>query len=78
MSSYMAFNLPISFGLTISPPTPFNTVLWQWANQTYNAQVNYGNRNVSSTQTTGDILKCYLAACTASISIALFTRTMVS
>ena len=28
MSSFLPFNLPISFGLIITPPTPFNTILW--------------------------------------------------
>ena len=28
MSSFLPLNLPISFGLIITPPTPFNTVLW--------------------------------------------------
>lgn len=48
MSSFLPLNLPISFGLIITPPTPFNTILWQWINQSYNAQNNYGNRNASS------------------------------
>lgn len=43
-------------------------------NQTYNAMVNYGNRNATSEYTTQDITKSYLAACTASIGVALAIR----
>jgi len=43
--------MPIAFGMIITAPTPFNTVLWQWINQTYNAALNYGNRNASSNYT---------------------------
>lgn len=78
MSSFLPLNLPISFGLMVTPPTPFNTILWQWINQTYNAQCNYGNRNASSEYTVKTIWKSYVAACIASISVALFTRMLVS
>ena len=78
MSSFLPFNLPISFGLIITPPTPFNTILWQWINQTYNAQCNYGNRNASSEYTVKTVMRSYVAACVASISVALFTRMLVS
>lgn len=78
MSSFLPFNLPIVFGLIITPPTPFNTILWQWINQTYNAQCNYGNRNASSLYTTKTVFRSYLAACVVSISVALLTRLIVS
>jgi len=60
--------------MLMSAPTPFNTVFYQWLNQTYNAGMNYGNRNASSQQTTGDILFGYSAAVTSSISISLMLR----
>ena len=78
MSSFLPLNLPISFGLIITPPTPFNTVLWQWINQTYNAQCNYGNRNASSEYTAKTVFRSYMAACAASISVALLSRMFVS
>lgn len=37
MSSYIPLNIPISYGLVITPPTPLNTIVWQFINQTYNA-----------------------------------------
>jgi len=51
LSSFVPINMPIAFGMIITAPTPFNTVLWQWINQTYNAALNYGNRNASSNYT---------------------------
>jgi hypothetical protein len=48
MSSFTLVNLPISWGMIIVAPTPMNTIFWQWVNQTYNATVNYGNRNASA------------------------------
>ena len=74
MCAFVPTNLPIIFGMLMAPPTPMNTAFWQWLNQTYNAGMNYGNRNASSQQTTGDILFGYSAAVTSSISISLFLR----
>ena len=48
MSSFIVCNLPISYGMIITAPTPMNTIIWQGINQTYNASLNYGNRNGSS------------------------------
>ena len=78
LSSFVPMNLPISFGMIITAPTPFNTIFWQWVNQTYNAVLNYGNRNASSNYTTNDIMKSYGYACASSISVALGIRKMLS
>ena len=32
LSSFLPVNLPISFGMIITAPTPFNTIFWQWMN----------------------------------------------
>ena len=48
----------------------------QWLNQTYNAAINYGNRNASSNYTVSDLMKGYSGAVAVSVSIALFTRTI--
>lgn len=48
MCAFVPTNLPIIFGMLMTPPTPVNTIFWQWINQTYNAGMNYGNRNASS------------------------------
>ena len=50
-SAFVPTNIPIITGMLISPPGQFWTIFWQWLNQTYNAGLNYGNRNASSTQT---------------------------
>ena len=74
LSSFIPMNLPIAFGMIMTAPTPFNTILWQWVNQTYNAALNYGNRNATSNYTNQDILKGYAVACVASIGTALLIR----
>lgn len=74
MCAFVPTNLPIIFGMLMSAPTPMNTMFWQWLNQTYNAGMNYGNRNASSQQTTGDILFGYSAAVFSSIAISLSLR----
>ena len=32
LSSFIPMNIPISFGMVVTAPTPFNTILWQWIN----------------------------------------------
>lgn len=78
LSSFLPCNVPIAFGFIIAKPTPFNTIFWQWINQTYNALMNYGNRNATSLYTTEDILKSYAAAVTSSIGVALGIRKALS
>jgi len=70
-------NIPICFGFIIAAPTPFNTIFWQWINQTYNAWLNYGNRNASSNYTTKDIALSYIAACSSSIIVGLGIRKLL-
>ena len=48
-----------------------------WFNQSYNAYVNYGNRNASSKYTTSDILKSYTCATASSVFVALGIRKSV-
>ena len=76
-SSFLPMNLPISFGFIFAAPTPFNTIFWQWINQTYNAALNYENRNASSTYTTEDIVKSYTVATSSAIAVALAIRKAV-
>ena len=78
LSSFLPCNLPIAFGFIIARPTPFNTIFWQWINQTYNASMNYGNRNATSQYTTKDILESYLVAVGSSIAVALSVRKALS
>ena len=78
LSSFVPMNMPIAFGMIITDPTPFNTILWQCINQTYNASLTYGNRNATSTYTNKDILKSYVIACATSITVALSIRKVLS
>ena len=32
LSSFVPVNIPIAFGMVITAPTPFNTILFQWLN----------------------------------------------
>ena len=70
----MTTNLPIVYGFIIAAPTPFNTIFWQWLNQTYNAGYNYYNRNTTSKYTNSDVAKSYAGAVTISITTCLAIR----
>ena len=71
MCAFVPVNLPITFGMIMAPRTTFNTIFFQWLNQTYNAGMNYGNRNATSTYSTNDILKGYSAAVVSSVTLSL-------
>ena len=73
-SSFLPMNTPIAFGMLFTAPTPFNTIFWQWINQTYNATLNYANRNASSSYTINDIAKSYICATGAAIGVGLGVR----
>ena len=73
-SSFVPTNIPIIAGMLLTAPTPFNTFLWQWVNQTYNAGLNYGNRNASSTTTLKESLVSYSMAVTCAICMATAMR----
>jgi len=74
MCSFVPVNVPIIFGMLMTAPTPINTIVWQWINQSYNAGMNYGNRNASSPQTSKDLMLGYSAAVFSSITVALSLR----
>ena len=84
MSAFVPSNVPIIFGLLMTRQTPMSTVFWQWLIQTYNAGMNYGNRNASSVNSVGDLLGGYFLAVSSSIGVTLslkklsknFTRKM--
>ena len=71
MCAFVPINIPILFGMLTMPASPANTIFWQWFNQSFNAGLNYGNRNASSTYTTKDLAIGYSAAVGASITMAL-------
>ena len=74
ISSFIPTNYMIIAPMLLSPPTIFNTVFWQWVNQTYIASLNYGNRNASAPQTNFDIGKAYVLATAAAMALALGMR----
>lgn len=71
MSSYVPINSIIATGLLIRNPSVFKVVLWQFANQSHNACVNYANRNASKPISTEKILQGYSCAVTAAVSISV-------
>jgi len=77
-SSFIPMNLPIAFGLLFAAPTTANIVFFQWINQTYNASLNYANRNASSTVTTADLLQSYGMASTSAITVGLGIRHLLA
>lgn len=79
LSGFVAFNTPlVLLCLFTRNQTPlFNTGM-QWVNQTYNAGMNYGNRNASSTLSVNDLAKGYCGAVAVSCSVAMVSRTMLA
>jgi len=78
MSGFLAANLPITFALLLAPPTMFNTIFFQWVNQSYMAGLNYANKNDSCKFTTQDMLKGYGVAVTSALLVAISLRKMTS
>ncbi len=67
-------NIPIAFGFLFTAPTPVNTIFFQWLNQTYNASLNYANRNASSKYETNDIVISYSIATSSAVLVGLGIR----
>eukprot|EP01100_Stratorugosa_tubuloviscum_P004364 TRINITY_DN2090_c2_g1_i1.p1 TRINITY_DN2090_c2_g1~~TRINITY_DN2090_c2_g1_i1.p1 ORF type:complete len:333 (+),score=168.97 TRINITY_DN2090_c2_g1_i1:57-1055(+) len=53
-------------------------IFWQFLNQTFNAIVNYTNRNATSTLTNDDLAKAYLAASTSAVATALSLNYLIA
>ena len=75
VSAFVPTNIPIVGAMLMSTPTPANIIFWQWVNQTYNAGLNYSNRNASSSQTTSDLATAYAMGCVVSIGVAMSLKT---
>lgn len=71
-------NVPILVGILLSRPTIFNTMFWQWVNQSYNAGLNFGNKNSTCNYTNADLGKGYVAAISSSITVAVTLRKMTA
>ena len=74
---FMPANIPISMGFLFAPPTMQHTIFWQVVNQSYNAEMNFGNANKSSPATSSDIAKSYMMAVTASVGSAIGVRLLL-
>lgn len=76
-SGMVLFNMPLVFAvLFVRHQTPAFNAAMQWANQTYNAGMNYGNRNVPSSYTKEDRLRAYAGAVAVSCSLGFGVRKM--
>lgn len=79
LSAFVPFNIPILLlTLFVKNQTPLFNVGVQWLNQTYNAGMNYGNRNASSTLTTSDLASGYCTAVAVSCSIVFASRLVLA
>ena len=77
MCGFLHTNLPIICTMMLAPPTRFYTMLSHAVNQTYNAGLNYANKNSSCAYTNTDLLKGYGVALTSSITIAVGMRKIL-
>jgi hypothetical protein len=78
MCGFVPINIPIIMGIMMAPPTMAYTLFFQWINQTYNAGMNFGNKNSSCEYTNADILKGYGAAVASSMSVAFIMRKLTA
>ena len=78
MSGFLPPNFLIVCGFLLAKPTMFNTVLWQWINQSYMAGLNYANRNPASKFTNQDLAMGYAAAVGSSLTVAISLRMLTS
>ena len=78
MSCQVPGNMTITgFMMTFYKSTP-QQIFWQWANQTFNATVNYTNRNASSKITNEMLATSYVAATAASVSVAVGMNKIIA
>lgn len=78
MCGFVPVNIPILCGIVLSSPTMFNTIFFQWLNQSYNAGLNFGNKNSTCEYTNTDLLGGYVAAVGSSISVAVTLRKLTA
>jgi hypothetical protein len=78
MCGFVPVNIPILCGIVLSKPTMFNTIFFQWLNQSYNAGLNFGNKNSTCEYTDMDLFKGYCAAVGSSLSVAITLRKLTS
>ncbi|MES1914586.1 MAG: hypothetical protein MHM6MM_006639 [Cercozoa sp. M6MM] len=79
----MSFQVPGNMSITGCMMAFYRTVpaviFWQWVNQSFNAVVNYTNRNASDdADDTSVILQAYAGACGASMTVAVALNRAVN
>ena len=76
MCGFVPVNIPILCGIILSKPTIANTIFFQWLNQSYNAGLNFGNKNSTCSYTNTDLLTGYVAAVASSLTVAVSLRKL--
>jgi len=76
MCGFVPMNIPILCGLVLAKPTMTNTIFFQWANQSYNAGLNYGNKNSTCSYTNQDLFKGYITAVSSALMVAITLRKL--
>lgn len=75
----MSFQLPGGCLITAGMLTFYRSmpavVLWQWMNQSFNALVNYTNRNANSTLTVNQLAASYVMATSSALVAAIGCKT---
>jgi len=78
----MSFQVPGNMCITGAMMTFYRTtpavIFWQWANQSFNAIVNYTNRNASAGVTNQQLMQAYAGATTASVATAVTLNRLIA
>jgi len=78
----MSFQVPggmiLTAGMLQFYKTNFSVVLWQWMNQSFNALVNYTNRNAATSMSTQQMGIAYGSATSAALVMALGLKAFLS
>lgn len=77
MSCFVFTNLIVTAGMLTPNLQTTGTLLWQITNQSVNVAINNANANKSNPMSTSTLVKNYLAAVTASCSVALGLNAIV-